>query len=229
MGSKVIDSVNSLIKENQRISFVCIYGKKDFHYLQGMINTLPKNIELVLIEVRQIEGAETTINITEKDNAKQIGFINISPENFRFDTVRNLAKSLARYEWIFSIDADERLCIDQHNYLYELINTEFDSFTFKVFDVNNNSFGIVRRLFKKSYDWVGACHEQILSLNCRETKLLIRHEGYSSKETLLDKNKRNLDLMLQDKDNNLTDYYKDKIMNTLIKIKELEKWQEKHQ
>lgn len=214
--------MDSLIKENQRISFVCIYDKKDFHYLQGMINTLPEKIELVLIEVRQIEGAETTINITEKDNTKQIGFINISPENFRFDTVRNLAKSLARYEWVFSIDADERLCIDQHNYLYELINTEYDSFTFKVFDVNNNSFGIVRRLFKKSYDWVGACHEQILSLNCRDTKLLIRHEGYNSNETLLDKNKRNLDLILQDKDNNLTDYYKDKIMNTLIKIKELE-------
>lgn len=221
MGSKVIEGLDALLKANNNISFVCIYHKDDFHYLQGMIDTLPSDSEIVLMEVK--EGEKEEVKITYSNKYKKLGYITL-PE-FRFDKARNLAKSVATYNWIFSIDADERLCIDQHKGIKELINLDYESFTMRVYDVTKNTGGVVRRLFKKKYDWFGACHEQILTEKNLDTKVLIRHVGYSNTDPI-PKLERNLNLMLQDKENNLKIYYREKIIQT---IKEIEKWQEKHQ
>ena len=210
--------------QGYNISFVCIYCEEDKPKLEGMLKTIPSNCEIVLMEVVVGEYPDYQVEMFKQDRLIKEG--RIYAPVFRFDTCRNIAKKFATKDWIFSIDADERLQIDQHQQLLGLIDLpDIDSFSFIMVDIIPNNNGVVgsamvRRLFKKELNWVGACHEQIFSENGSSTDLVIRHDGHKADKFA--RTERNLKLMLQDTDNNLKPYWYNKIIDTATKLRILQ-------
>jgi hypothetical protein len=208
----------TIVKSNRtnNLSFVCIFDEKDGGYLPRMLDTLP-DCEKVLLLVKNGEVDKLELH-TETEKLK-VGILYL--KEFAFDKARNYAKEVATNDWIFSIDADERLCIDQHEVILNLTKQiQYDCFQFVICDTPTAQSGIVRRMFRKELNWVGKAHEQIISDKVARTNILIRHEGYTSKETLIEKQERNLKLMLKDIDNNTNEYYYNIILNSAKNIKE---------
>lgn len=193
------------------ISFVCIYDDKDGVYIPSMLNSLPQT-EVILCEV--IKGVEDYTKFIYQNGC--VKSYEIGVKDFNFADVRNIAKDFATNDWIFSIDADERLQYDQHNHLFEVIKLDCEAVSMKVYDPNINKGAEVVRLFKKHLNWVGYAHEQIITDKLVKTNLLIRHDGYAnlSKEQQHEKSMRNLSLMLKDVENNNKKYWLEKIIST---------------
>lgn len=197
------------------ISFVCIYDDSDGVFVPGMLNSLP-DCEVILVEV--IKNVDDYTKLIYQN--KNIINYEMGIKDFNFSEARNRAKDLATNNWIFSIDADERLQYDQHNHLFEVIKMDCDAVSMKIYDPSLNVGAEVVRLFKKGIDWVGFAHEQILAEKEVKTNIMIRHDGYANltKEQWHKKNMRNLCLMLKDVDNNQKNYWLKKIIQTSQKI-----------
>jgi len=227
------EALQSVMKANKKfeVSFVCVYDPRDEHLIEGLQATLPKDAEWIFVKCIQdktISKTDVQTNlITYKEYRYISAEIKINPNDFNFSLVKNIANQYANYNYIFSIDADERLQIDQHEIIKKMITDyNYGVIAMKVYDPAGINAGIVSRLFKKDFEWLGYCHEQI-SKNGEVvepeviTNILIRHDGYHIEKN---RNKRNLFLLLKDVENNTKDYWLSKIINICynIKNKELE-------
>lgn len=210
------------------LSIVVIYDEKDINYLPGLIETIPSGCELILCKTEPSELYSLTIqknykdSIITKDNLTVLHYdIFYKKGDFSFSEIRNAAKSVAKNEWILSLDADERIMISQEEIdnLKEVsekiggINiTNFDfSPNLKlekdneVWDGNYDRQALVYcRLFRKRFNWTYRVHERIevdiekQGFLIADSTILLKHIGYNSIVTKQEKFTRNLHMMYKE-------------------------------
>ena len=125
------------------LSIVIIYCKKDQPILQRCIKSLPKWAEIIIAET--VPEKEWKINFVKEYGQIKRYIINYPEGWFRFDTARNLAKSVATQEWILSLDADEELVKNQEEWLKRLLETTPDD----IGAYFSTQFGVVNVLHQR--------------------------------------------------------------------------------
>lgn len=221
------------------ISFVCIYSESDSHYLSEMIKTIPKQCELLLFEMKD-SNMELVTFIDQNENIKQYSFMYIK-DNFSFSKFRNIAKSYASNDVIFTIDSDERLLIQNDE--VEKIRTLFDTdkeiggmlVNIVNFSFENNSLqkhiAPTVRIFRKMFVYENLVHESIEKDIARnnyylaDSSVIIKHVGYmTSFENNFKRIQRNINLMYKDLSNNPNNLYlENKLKDSLLILTEMRK------
>lgn len=230
------------------ITFTCIYREEDEHYLNGMLSSLPKNFDVVLmkcIQTDKLSLADTTDRIKEfrlEDiNIKQCEYYY---SNWSFAKARNACHIWVETEWVFVVDADERVVFEERDYdLIKNLDKKIGGCLINVVSTEQagnlyQSKGVPTiRLYRRlnGFEWRNRCHEQIgFSIQERgyiiaSTPMIMRHLGYQGEiPELYAKAIRNKDLMYKDlaelkvdDDNKL--YLEAKLLRTLNHINEFRK------
>jgi hypothetical protein len=119
-------------------------------------------------------------------------------KKFRFDEIRNIAKSMVKTPYVFSLDADEGI-YDSVEEINSNLKGE-NAYSVQVASVMPQKNYVIQectRIFKKEIDWFGWAHERPKVEQATRTDILIKHKGYSNEEINYQKAKRNIDLMLE--------------------------------
>jgi glycosyltransferase involved in cell wall biosynthesis len=183
---------------------ICIIGKNEEKNIETCLSSIPKDsFEIIYVDTG---STDSTIDIAKKftSNIYHFDWIN------DFSAARNFSISKATNDWILVLDCDESITYIDTNKIKTLIQKYPNSvgllyrnnITNKK-DGNNQSFDFVKRLFNRKYfKYTGSIHEQVTSFTSKydidtfSFPLEIVHTGYTgSKEELLEKAKRNIDLI----------------------------------
>ncbi len=204
--------------------------KNEEKYLEECLDSI-KDLadEIVIVDTG---STDKTVEIAKKFNAKIYDFNWIND----FSAARNFALSKSNGKWILYLDADERLKADSISLLKNHINNSNNAALCNVISLGSSqgSSNIMQyaRLFpnNKSLQFEGAVHEQIepaLIKNgylLEKTKIEIIHLGYDvNNNILIEKAKRNLELLLKDYLKNPSGYKAFHIGSTFIVLNEFEK------
>jgi len=216
-----------MVKGNQRISFVVLYCDDDVQYLDGLIESLPRNTELILVKTVESETPKVKFYGTRIQYQVLICDYEINYIDFNLAHFRNVAKSFATCEWIVSLDADERISLSQVDIdmILKQPQTVGGLMVSLISFTNDNKKGIINtiqpvRIFRKQFNWNYIIHEQILEdisnqfYNIRSTDIMIRHIGYASPEIQLKKLRRNLPLICKQMIKTPTEYMEYKLWQT---------------
>jgi len=197
------------------ISYICIYDNKDSQYLAELVKSinLIDNDELLLFKTEK-SGLELITLFEENNNIKHYDF---KFENLSFSHLRNRAKSKAKNDIVFMIDADERLQFDieERQNLIEvfknnnvggaivnIVNYSFEG------EINNpklhKHIAPTVRIFKNKYIYTNLVHENIENDIIKDsqiidTTIIIKHIGYlADLQTNFERINRNINLMYKD-------------------------------
>jgi len=206
---------------------VCILTHQgDFHFVEGLHNTLPEWCEVITVITKRREY------LSPSDLTKMSGITDVQQEGrfkmatyiysgqFNFADARNKVMSLATNEWILHLDPDERLMPWQHDYLKVILENALNScggfvnrnYSLIAGDKDDNGFMPYEvlqqvRLHRKDprYKFQNAIHESVeesITETGRliyDSQLFIQHLGYEiPKEKLQAKVERNIDTLLSD-------------------------------
>jgi len=203
------------------MTFVILYCQEDYHYLEDCIKSLPKGFKTIICATKSVDGIPSSVKELDEyyiESSSINGDFTHAVMNYRgdfdFSKARNLAKSLTDDEWIFSLDADERLSHSQHSELIQLsrqLETETPevmgcyvyNYSFFAHQTHNGDqlVALVKqcRIFRNSLKWINAAHEMIdrpifeAKGEILISSILIIHEGYKQPlEVFAEKLKRNI-------------------------------------
>lgn len=176
---------------------ICMMIKNEEKNLRRCLEQLKPLTELGLAELIIVDtGSEDNSIIIAKEYTDKVYF---HKWNKNFSEMRNISISYAKGEWIFIIDADERL--DDAEKLIELVNSnileKYNSVTIKVknlYDINNeNKYNLIEspRIFKNDGDfrYEGVVHNQPIFYNpILNSDISLTHFGYiTDDKELMDK------------------------------------------
>jgi hypothetical protein len=191
------------------ISFVILYHEGDKHYLLDCLKSLPKGCEIVLCHTQQGEEDKTEL-IKSHDDMIMIEY---TYKEWDFSKARNEAKRFANREWVFSLDADERLVQAQHELLIKSVaEANIDPEVYGLYNYNfsymenyltngepTTETGHQVRIFRRACEWYGSSHESIdrfILVNKKKINhcgILILHLGHDiDKNSLKEKRHRNI-------------------------------------
>lgn len=235
------DNMNQLIKNRLSVLDSCLYNIKNnydinqsINYEELLLQLTPSNFTISAIIIARDEEQvikrciDSTIQFVDeiiildtgsKDNTLKIikSFKNTKIHLFTtkwnndFSEARNFAMSKASSNWIFFIDADEYIDIDNLKKIISLLQI-FNNSPYKhniVFGINfiedsNSEIGSdLTRIFynSRNYYYYGLVHEELRSydkINYIKTKITINHSGYSPNIMMI-KNKLNRNIKLLNK------------------------------
>ena len=204
-----------------------IIVKNEEKYLEGCLESVKDVVdEIVIVDTG---SSDKTLEIAKKYSPKIFHFKWCND----FSEARNYALSKSSGDWIFYLDADERLEHKSKNELLELIKSEkklgINCYVHSISsDGSNNQSMKYIRLFKNDskIKFSGKAHEQIepsLRINNYEivdSDLEIVHLGYDVSESELQrKAKRNLTLLMIDYKNKKSPYTAYQIANSYAALK----------
>lgn len=233
---------------------VCImFYDGDVDYIEECLSTLPLWSQVVVM--RTIAYNETVRKELTKEERKRLKTekyvtknIQATPDNmakfidyyykppFEFDVARNTLKSYADGEWIFMLDADERLLFTQHNQLYNELKKVQENIGGIIIHVVSNNRNIANgdiesstskqiRLFRNrpEFYYISPIHETIdksIYDNKFETlpsTFKVEHVGYEvDVDKILSKLERNIDGLLLRPDITMTyEHYKNILMRDI--------------
>jgi len=200
-------------------SAVIVMDEKDERFLAECLLSLPEWVRPVVMRTKYREGAEEQFSALREDDRASV-YEYIYGGVFDFARARNLAKLNVETPWIISLDADERLDVNQHDYLRKLLlqtedavggymATSWSAFS-SYRDEKNPSVNMrlavpTVRIFKNipAFQWRYPIHEVIdpsiieSGYLILDTKINILHEGYwAPKEVLMEKLERNIKVLL---------------------------------
>ncbi|WP_195574520.1 glycosyltransferase family 2 protein [Paenibacillus sp. 1001270B_150601_E10] len=190
---------------------ICMIVKNEAELLPACLASIQAVADqIIVVDTGSSDG---TIEI-----AKQYGaHVETIEWKHHFGEARNQALALAAGEWILSLDADERLCMEDAMLLRSLLesSSDYEGWFIQVEHYLSDEVGAVPvsinpllRLFRNrpSYRFEGAIHEQIAPVILREkpdsafgiSSCRIRHVGYQP-HIVASKNKikRNIELLEQ--------------------------------
>lgn len=194
------------------VSIVCIYpdgtAQEEIH---AFIAKLPVHDDIEIVMVGNVQSTENKAYLDWREGRITNAFHEIT--EFEFDTCRNVAKSIARGQWIISLDLDEALLISGQKLVdsLKLVPKNVDSL--RVTNVSlkttaNNGIpeayaGHAIRIFRNVdyIEWQGRCHEVVSHTVARtaQSHFIIQHSGYlCSGEGLMRKLERNLLLLCKE-------------------------------
>jgi len=201
------------IKKSHTIT-LSIIVKNEEKYLRGCLESVKDVVsEIVLVDTG---STDDTIKIAEEFGAKIFHFDWIND----FSAARNYALSKSKGDWILYLDADERLSGKSIEELKKLThNYNSAGFYCSVKSAGNSSGSSsmmkYTRLFKNipGLKFSGKVHEQIedslIEKGCRliDSNIEIIHLGYDvEQEKIIEKAKRNLNLLLSEFESHPTGY-----------------------
>jgi len=191
-----------------------IIVKNEEKYLRGCLESVKDVVsEIVLVDTG---STDNTIKIAEEFGAKIFHFDWIND----FSAARNYALNNSTGDWILYLDADERLSGNSIEELKKITNNNSNvGFYCSVKSAGNisgnSSMMKYTRLFKNipGLKFSGKVHEQIedslIEKGCSlvDSNIEIIHLGYNvEKEKIIEKAKRNLNLLLSEFKSNPTGY-----------------------
>ncbi|CAB4141850.1 Glycosyltransferase 2-like [uncultured Caudovirales phage] len=203
------------------LSVVTIAHRKDAHWLESMIKTLPQGCELVVLWNEH--GDDDTVRERKEkalDNGVIVRFFETNWKEFSFSEIRNKAIAKAERDWILWLDADDRLMIHQHPMFLKLdeypagvagllcgcVGVQPTHSTEKPNEVVRYHVEQVR-IFRNGhgFQFENRAHEQITysiqraGYNVGVCSLLVHHEGYQvDADTMRSKMERNVRLLAAD-------------------------------
>lgn len=182
------------------LSFYCITRKEDAKYLNGMIASLPRGVELVLCNTVHTKDRDKVGIVFDKEemiDGRLIRFCTYHYTGWHFADARNAALSMCRMSWCFWMDTDDRLMEFQHDDILDIANLPAGiggvmmgcyGFQPAYKDGERGSFYAVPhcRAHRNHPDirWRGAVHEQIepqigdLGYKVAEADIGVYHVGY---------------------------------------------------
>lgn len=190
------------------ITFVILYNKNDFHYLEDCLKSIPEYANTLLVRTEQINDLE---KVTSLELLKDSCFLTDIETNgkrkhailkyngvFDFSKARNKVNTLVETEWIFTLDADERFSISHSQELYDILST-VDENTWGVYNRSYSYFAALEnggqavtnlviqcRIFRNipSVYYYGSAHEDVsksiydANKDIVDSSILVIHEGY---------------------------------------------------
>jgi len=194
---------------------LCMIVKNEEKYLRDCLESV-KGVagEIVLVDTG---STDATIQIAKEYDARIFYFNWIND----FAAARNYSLQQCLGDWILYLDADERLSAKSINHLKKITSTKSKTAYFcqvcSADEVNNRpSIMSYVRLFPndKTLKFEGAIHEQIEyslhqnKIRIENSPIEILHIGYNlTKDGLIIKAKRNLEILLNEYGKNKTSYY----------------------
>lgn len=214
------------------LSVYCITRDKDMHYLRGMIDSLPRGIELVIVNTVHGKAEGLTFDREEMVDGRWVRMGTWTYTSWKFDRARNAALELCTKGWCFWMDSDDRLMAQHHAALLEIpklpagvggVMCGCFGYQPPYEDGKRGSFYAVVhcRAHRRHPDirWRGFVHEQIdpqindLGYKVVEANICVYHEGYvTDVATITAKMGRNVRLLCQQLSEDptyLPDYYAD--------------------
>lgn len=188
---------------------ICMMIKNEEKNLHRCLEKLKPLTELGLAELIIVDtGSDDKSVIIAKEYTDRVYF---HKWNKNFSEMRNISISYAKGEWIFIIDADERL--DDTEKLIQLMNSDilskYNSVTIKVknlYDIDNEKkYNLIEspRIFKNdvNFRYEGAVHNQPIFDNpILNSDISLTHFGYitNDKELMDKKFNRTVELLEQE-------------------------------
>lgn len=226
-------------KPKNIISFPIIFNKEKAHYLPDLLDSLPENSEIILMETIPIADEDKGEGIFNVRRSGNIVTAQYYYKLFNYAKARNACKSLATRPILFSIDSDERLLKHQNT---ELIQTAINLNKSEHGALQVRNFGTVTeyeengkflaslteqvRIFKNlpEIKWDCTVHEVLdksllaAGLTYTDSNIFIHHVGYQiDKKSMLDKARNRIEMLIRDgdafNDNFYYDYLKKEVNN----------------
>ena len=199
---------------------VCIIAKNEEKYIEECLKHLkPFGFEIIVTDTG---STDRTVEIAEKYADKVLHFQWIND----FSAARNFCASHASNNWILSIDCDEymnTMDISVLRILMQKCPKMAGTIRLKNLCLNDdgsvtyNTDDVIRMYNKHYYYFKNPIHEQVTSRDPEKEKEILKcflipteviHHGYAlSPEEMAVKQKRNLDLLLQELEKNPDDSY----------------------
>lgn len=216
------DAAASTEAHQYDLSFYCITRHEDREFLPGMIQSLPRGVELVLCNTvptkDDAENGTVVLDREEELDGRFVRFCTYRYKSWDFATARNAALAFVQRGWCFWVDTDDRLLPFQHDDIVAIPTLMPPG----VGGVMVGCFGYQppyqenkRGLYYSTVHcrahrnhpairWRGLAHEQIepqindLGYKVIEADIAVYHVGYvCSKEDLTAKMGRNVRLLCQ--------------------------------
>lgn len=219
------------------ITYCCMYHQNDVRYIPGMLDSLPQGSVVVLMQTIPSMSTGSELVETKQENGLTIKLVTYKYSDWSYSAGRNELQKYVDTEWIFMVDADERVSIELQDYenIKKYPKRVGGCNVAIVSGVKNSENGhettvskVVRLYRNDNFVWINTCHEQIIyaivnaGYDIIDTSILIRHHGYSLRpQELLYKYERNIQLMSKDVGNKdlpndaNADGLKNKLMQTL--------------
>ncbi len=194
------------------ISVVCIYpdgtAQDEIH---NFIAAIPLHDDIEIVMVGNVQSNEEKCYLDWREGRITNAFHEVT--EFEFDRCRNVAKSIARGEWIISLDLDEKLLTTGAKLVdsLKLVPPNVDSLrvtnvslkTTTKDGIPESFAGLAIRIFRNlNYiNFEGRCHEVVNHTVARtaQSHFIIQHSGYlCSGEALMRKLERNLLLLCKE-------------------------------
>jgi hypothetical protein len=197
------------------VSIVTIYREEDEHLLWELINSIPKYANLVLVKTVPGEKDYEFIEV-QKDGEATMAVLEYSG-SFDFSKARNKAQTLATKEWVFHLDADDRLLPSQFEQMRLVLESTDKDVYGLIVNVMNYALLLteppkhewrtdlqLKLIRNKNIQWEGILHETVEYEIYRQDKkillspILVHHVGYENREVLKGKILRNVKGMMSD-------------------------------
>ncbi|MHA1368266.1 MAG: hypothetical protein ACTSRA_00935 [Promethearchaeota archaeon] len=170
------------VKKTTKITF--------YQILKDEWNTIYRTIRQVARHVDEVMILHETDYPFDFDVSLYVGmpikFIKTS-FNGSFSELRNFAASIAKHEWLFTLDADETMEYVGRKNLKSLIEQNPDNDAFYFRRINEKMFDYPDwqcRLYKKSLTWSRPVHEVLSPKNPVYTRYNIIHHGNMTMEKM---------------------------------------------
>ncbi|MCF8240215.1 MAG: glycosyltransferase [Melioribacteraceae bacterium] len=210
--------------------------------LSMIVKNESNNLEKCLSSVKDLADEIVIVDTGSTDNTKDIASkftsrIYTYEWDNDFSAARNFALGKCTGNWVLYLDADEYIDSNSVEMLKSIINKQ-EKLGVKCLIENKDDFNNkpmlqkYTRLFTRSdaVKFSGKVHEQIDDSLIKngyrfvDTNIKIIHTGYNqNKDILIEKARRNLDLLLSDYENNGSSYYDFQIGNTYKLLEENDK------
>lgn len=222
------------------LTFYTITRKDDHHFLRGMIETLPKGIECVILNTvhNPADDGSLTVDRKETIEGNEFVFATFKYASWDFAAARNAALSLCNRSWCFWMDSDDRLMSFQHQTIKEITQLPPGVAGVRVgcygyqppYEENQpGAFYAVSHCRAhrniQGLEWRGKVHEQIepqikdMGFTTVEADIGVYHVGYViDKDGLTKKMGRNVMMLCQQIANDqtyLTDHYTNILRNNI--------------
>lgn len=108
--------------EQHNMSFYTITRAEDASYLRGMLDTLPRGCECVIVQTVHSPEKDGELLITRQESIDGLSYVLATwhYSGWDFARARNTAFSLCNREWCFWMDTDDRLIPWQHKTILEI-------------------------------------------------------------------------------------------------------------
>lgn len=141
----------------------------DVEKIEAAINSVMWADEVVVVDSHSTDG---TTELAQKLGAKVVH------EDFNgFGDLRNKAITHCQYDWIFSLDSDERCTIELRDEILNIVNTSISQLRHRVFFVPRKNY-FMGKWIKHSGWYPNYRQPQLFFRGCMSYTLDSVHEGY---------------------------------------------------